>query len=186
MIRFVLHGGNTSEVNRDNSSFFREMTIGKRGRLKVLLNYFAREDKDVEKLSKQDVTKFRKHSINKKIEFKIAEPKALSEQLKWADVFYVRGGWTDWLTKKQMMTKNLEKLLDGKVVGGSSAGVYCWSKYYYGNDSRKISKGLGIIPIKAYCHYQPKDIKIVEKLTSYKERLPLLVLPNYKWVIMYK
>jgi hypothetical protein len=186
MIKFVLHGGNSSEINLDNNSFFKEMTVSEKNKLRILLNYFSREESEIAKLSDQDMKRFKKLSVSKNLEFEIAQPDKLSEQLKRADVMYMRGGWTNWLTEKLLLTRNLNKLLDNKVIGGSSAGVYTLTKYYYGNDSKRLGKGLGILPIKAYCHYEPKDMKVINKLASYKERLPLLVLPNYKWVVMYK
>jgi len=186
MIKFVLHGGYTSKVNRDNSGFYREMTKDKKGNLKVLLNYFARKKEDIERLSRQDIRKFKKYTANKDLEFKIAKSDNLGKQLEWANVMYMRGGLTEWLTKKLSKTPNLEKLFDNKVIGGSSAGVYTLVNYYYGNDSKKIGKGLGILHIKAYCHYETKDKAIVKKLTLYKENLPLLILPIYKWVVIYK
>lgn len=186
MIKFVLHGGNTSENNRDNNSFFREMTVSNKRKLRILLNYFSREKSYQPKLFKQDVTRFKKLSLVKNLDFMLAEPDKLSQQLKQADVMYMRGGWTEWLVKKLALTKDLEKLLSNKVVGGSSAGVYALTKYYLGNDAKRIGKGLGILSIKAYCHYEKKDTDIVKKLSSYKEKLPILVLPNYKWFVMYK
>lgn len=186
MIKFVLHGGHTSKANMDNSGFYREMTADQKGKLKILLNYFARKEEDIERLSRQDIQKFKKYSANKNIEFKIAKSDNLESQLKWADVMYMRGGWTEWLTKKLSKTPNLEKSFDDKVIGGSSAGVYTLVKYYYGNDSKRIGKGLGILSMKAYCHYETKDKAIVKKLSSYKEKLPLLILPIYKWVVIYK
>lgn len=186
MIKFVLHGGNTSEVNKDNNSFFREMTVNQKKSLKVLLCYFACEEEDIDKKFKQDIGKFKKYSIKKKLEFDVAEVKTFGEQIKKSDAIYLRGGNTSWLVNKLMRTKDLEKLLEGKVVGGSSAGVYCLAKYYFGNDSKKLGKGIGVLNIKAFCHYRNNDTIIIEKLTSYKEKLPLLILPNYKWVVMYK
>jgi len=167
MIKFVLHGGNTSENNRDNNSFFREMTVSSKKKLKILLNYFSRDGSEHTKLYKQDVARFKKLSLVKNLDFMMAEPDKLSQQLKLADVMYMRGGWTEWLTKELSLTKNFEKLLSNKVIGGSSAGVYCLSKYYYGNDVGKIGEGLGILPIKAYCHYEKNDTDIVKKLASY-------------------
>jgi hypothetical protein len=186
MIRFVLHGGDTSEKNCDNNSFFKEMTLGKKGKVQVLLNYFARPDWEIIELSKQDIKRFKLESVNKNLEFDVAKNNEFSKQLEWADVMYMRGGVTSLLTKKLSRTPNLENLFDGKTIGGSSAGVYALVKYYFCNDEKKIGKGLGILNIKAYCHYGQKDREVVEKLASYKEKLPLLVLPNHKWTVIYK
>jgi peptidase E len=186
MIKFVLHGGNTSEVNRDNNNFFKEMTVSNKKRLRILLNYFARDKYELNEVSGQDIKRFKKLSVVENLNFEIAQPGKLSEQLKYVDVMYIRGGSTERLMKQLLLTKDFEKCIDGKTIRGSSAGVYVLAKYFYSNDSKIIGKGLGILNIKTYCHYEPTDIKIVNKLASYKEKLPLLILPNYKWVVMYK
>ena len=185
MIKYILHGGNSKKVNPDNDSFFREMTLGSIGKTRVLLNYFSREDGEVEQLAEQDKQRFLQNSDNKDLEFEIATPERLSEQLSRANVMYMRGGETDKLTQKMKLTSNLVELFDNKVIGGSSGGVYVLSKYYWGNDSAKFGTGLGVLNFKTYCHYQPKDREIIQKLSTYKEQLPLLVLPNYKWVVVY-
>lgn len=186
MTKYILHGGNTREVNPDNDSFFQEMTLGGKGKTLVLLNYFSREDNEIEELAKQDKQRFLLNSKNKELEFEIAQPEIFAEQLKKAYVMYMRGGETDKFKEKLSRTSNIEKLFKNKVIAGSSAGVYVLSKYYWGNDNAKIGEGLGILNFKAFCHYQPKDIDIIEKLLQHKEDLPLLVLPNYKWVVLYR
>ena len=186
MIKFVLHGGNTSEKNLDNNSFFKEMILGKEGKVRILLNYFARDEHELNELSIQDMKRFKKLSVIKDLSFEIAHPNKLPQQLKWSDVMYIRGGLTEQLMRKLSLTKDFERHFDGKTIGGSSAGVYALVKYYFSNDSKKIGKGLGILNIKAYCHYEQKDRGVIEKLASYKEKLPILVLPNYKRVVIYK
>lgn len=186
MTKYILHGGNSRDINPDNDSFFREMTLGSSGKTLVLLNYFSREDSEVEKLAEQDKKRFLQNSENKELEFEIAKPERFAEQLKRAYVLYMRGGTTEWLVKKMSQTPNLEQLFEGKVIAGSSAGVYVLSKYYWENDNNKVGEGLGIFNFKAYCHYTPNDREIVERLLSYKEKLPLFTLPNYKWTVLYK
>lgn len=184
--KYILHGGNSKEINPENDSFFREITLGSKGKVLVLLNYFSREESEAPTLAEQDKKRLLQNSDNKNLEFEIAKPKKLAEQLKRAYAMYIRGGETTWLTKKMSQTSNLEKLFEGKTIAGSSAGVYVLSKYYWGNDSKKLGRGLGILNLKAFCHYTPNDMKIVKKLLNYKEKLPLLTLPNYKWVVLYK
>jgi len=186
MTKYILHGGNSKEINPDNDSFFKEMTLGSKGRTLVLLNYFSREESVIPELAKQDKARFLANSENKDLEFEIANEDKLSEQLKNANVMYMRGGETEWLVKKLSKIQNLEKLFEGKVIAGSSAGVYALSKYCWENDSKRLGDGLGILNFKAFCHYSPQDTEIIEKLLAYKEELPLLVLPNYKWVVYYK
>ncbi len=187
MIKFVLHGGDAKPKNKDNIGFFSEMTDGLRGRIKILFNCFACDDEVIADKYKRNCEKFKLYSVNKNLKFALADPKKFVRQIKWADVVFIHGGSTEKLVNKLLpFISQFENLLEGKVVGGSSAGVYCLSKYYYGNVSQKIGKGSGILNIKSYCHYDPKDRLVVEKLASYKEKLPLLILTNYKWVVMYK
>ena len=187
MIKFVLHGGDLGDKNRDNYGFFKEMTTGNSRNLNLLMTYFANDENKVEDKFKRHGDAFRYFAKDKSTDIKLAEVNKFPEQVKWADVIYLAGGVaTEELVNKLSLIKNLEKLFDGKVVGGSSAGANCLSKYYYGNESQKIGNGLGILNIKTFCHFKQKDTKFVEKLASYKEKLPLLVLPSYKWVVIFK
>ncbi len=185
MTKFILHGGNTQEINPDNKSFFREIALGMPSGASILLNYFSREDTDIERCAEQDKQSILKNSKNKDLVFEIAKPKLLGKQLQRARVMYMRGGNTKKLVAKISLTPNFSKLIQNKVIAGSSAGVYVLSKYYWSNNRKKIENGLGILNIKAYCHYKPTDVNIVNKLLAHKEKLPLLVLPNYRWMVLY-
>lgn len=80
----------------------------------------------------------------------------------------------------------IEELFEGKIIGGSSAGSYVLGRCYWGNDSHMLGDGLGILNIKIFCHYKPADKKNLETLKEFKEDFPILVLPDYKWVVFYK
>ncbi|OGD00559.1 hypothetical protein A2972_01650 [Candidatus Amesbacteria bacterium RIFCSPLOWO2_01_FULL_47_33] len=187
MTKFILHGGNSSAEIADNESFFLEMLAGTGEKVRILLNYFSRkDDSDIQKCRVQDTARFRQMDADKQLEFEIADTKNFSGQLKACDVLYVRGGETEKLVQKMKLTNNLENLIKGKIIGGSSAGVYVFAKYYWENDEDKIGEGLGITNIKAYCHYSPQENEKLNKLALYKEDLPVLTLPNYKWVVFFK
>ena len=186
MTKYILHGGDTFKKNDDNNNFFREMTLGLEGRIKILLNYFAREESEFNKLAKQDIKRLLRYSKNKNLEFQIATPEKFKKQLRWMNVMYMGGGRTIKLLKKLRNIKNIKRLLEGKVIAGSSAGAYALSRYYYGNNSKILGKGLGVLNIKCYCHCKPEDTKIIKKLIGYKEELPLILLPNYKMFIIHK
>lgn len=189
MTKFILHGGDTRELNSDNNSFFGEMTQGFKGKVKILLCYFSRKDDDITRCFEQDKKRFLQNSKNKNLKFEIADQKILKEQLVRSDVFYMRGGETAKLLKKLSSTKNLIRLFDGKVVAGSSAGAYVLSKYYWNHGESSLnefSRGLGIIKVNTLCHYEQERSDIVSKFLKYKKDLPLLALPNYKWAIIYK
>lgn len=56
---------------------------------------------------------------------------AFVEQIKQADVIYLKGGNTNWLHDRLAEIPDLINLLSGKIVAGSSAGALVLSKYYY-------------------------------------------------------
>lgn len=183
MTKFILHGGRTRESNTDNSSFFDEMTRGLTGKIKILLCYFAVEDDEVEKKYQEEIKQFGK---NDNLEFEIADENKLENQLKNADIFYMRGGSTAKLLNSLRKTTNLDKLIEGKTIAGSSAGAYAICKYAFSNESFEFRDGFGFLNLKCFCHYEEKDKDYVQKLKEYKEDLPIITLPEYKWVVIYK
>ena len=46
LTKYILHGGNTGEINKYNNNFFKEMTANLKGKIKILLNYFARNESE--------------------------------------------------------------------------------------------------------------------------------------------
>ncbi len=186
MTKYILHGGDTRFVNSDNDSFFSEMTRGLERRVRILLIYFARNDGEIDECLKEDKERFLGNSKNKDLEFIIADEDNLATHIRNARVIYIRGGNTAQLVGKIRGVSDIEKLFSDKVVGGSSAGVYVLSKYYWENDNSTLGDGLGIFNIKALCHYQPEDIDVVKQLLAYKENLPLLTLSNHKWIVVYQ
>ncbi len=187
MTKYVLHGGNTGELNSDNNAFFAEMTADLPGKIKFLLNYFAREDGEVEKCAKDDKKRLLDNSGNKDIEFQITDPTKIAEQIRWCDVMYMRGGETKKLLDQMKKVSNLESLFQNKVITGSSAGVYILVKYYRGNISNRLDEGLGILNLKSFCHYSPDEGKNLQELIEYGDKnLPVLTLPNFKMAVLYK
>src|SRR3989344_5814568 len=163
MIKFILHGGNLGDNNKDNYSFFNESTRIKSKDVNILMCYLSSEDENIisDKFRRHS-SKFKRFAGGKSTHFKLAEVDKFSDQVKWSDLVYLAGGFeTSDFVEKMSVTKNLELLFEGKVVAGSSAGVNCLAKYYYGNTIQRIESGLGIINIKTYCHYKPGDEKIV-------------------------
>ncbi|KKQ26127.1 MAG: hypothetical protein US62_C0009G0013 [Candidatus Woesebacteria bacterium GW2011_GWA1_37_8] len=186
MIKFVLHGGDFGDKNSDNIGFYKEMTSGRNKPINFLINCFSCDENRVLDKFQRHSALFKKYCAGKTIVFKLADEDKFIKQLKWADVvFFEGGGSTEKLVEKLSKYDNFDKLLENKVVGGSSAGANCLSKYFYGNMSQKIGKGLGILNIKTFCHYVSGDYKITQELSEYKEKIPLLILPNYKRVVIY-
>lgn len=186
MTKFILHGGYTRVENPENNNFFNEITLGSKGRFLILLNYFSREKSEVEQYINQDKQRILQNSENKELEFEVADTNHFPEQLKRANAMFVRGGDTGKLLVEMSKVSNLAELIKDKTIAGSSAGVYFLMKYYWSNDRKRIEEGLGFFNIKAYCHYKSEENQNIQQLLSYKENLPLLTLPDFKYVIWFR
>jgi len=125
------------------------------------------------------------------LEFELADPENFTEQVKWADAIYIRGGSAeDYVLDLFRKNSNWIKELDGKTLAGSSAGADIISKYYYDLDNLKFNEGLGLLPIKVLVHYQSDynapNIdwdKSYEELKNYKEDLPITTLKEGEYKI---
>lgn len=111
MTKYILHGGETKEINADNDSFFREITTNTKGRISILLNYFAREDSEIERLFKRDKQRILQNSQNKNIEFEVARPETFIEQLNKAEILYISGGTTSKLVEEMSKHSHLDDSL---------------------------------------------------------------------------
>lgn len=183
MTKYILHGGYTRERNFDNDSFYREWAQGLNGRIKILLCLFA-EFK--EKYFDEDKERLLKQTENKDLQLEMAVIDKFERQVKNSDVIYFRGGSMTNLLSALRKFPNLENLFFEKVIVGSSAGAYALSKYFWNNDKNILQDGLGILNIKCFCHYRNEDKENLEKLLNYKENLPIITLPDYKWITIYK
>ena len=186
MTKYILHGGRTSDKNPGNECFFREITSELKGDIKILLNYFTRGKNDWEKLAKQDKTNFLQQSEQNDIKFTIARKKNFVKEIKNSHVLYFRGGNPFLLLEKLKQISNLENYFQNRVIAGSSAGAHILSRYFYSKVKHRVGKGLGILNIKICCHHSSKSVNIIRKLKRYKEDLPILALPEYKTVVLYK
>ncbi|MBN1325418.1 Type 1 glutamine amidotransferase-like domain-containing protein [Candidatus Falkowbacteria bacterium] len=175
MTKFLLHGGATNLPVVGNKKFFKEAVPNINRKIKILIVYFARKKEDYPWMFEQDINNFKNNSPEKDLAFEVADDNAkkLKKQIASSDVIYVRGGNTLPLVEKLRQVKNLKKLLKNKVYAGSSAGMYAVAKYYYSNDRDEIEKGLGIVLIKAFAHWDETKQDIIDKLNVYKEKLPI-------------
>ena len=174
MTKFILHGGNTRLDNEDNKNFYNEVTKSAKN---ILCIYFAREKDKWEESFEND---------KKKTNFKnliLANEKGIEDQIKEADTIWIRGGHTD-ILKEKLSKINFKKLIEGKTVAGSSAGVYVLVKYYFSNSKRYIGEGFGILNVKAFCHYTDEERESLEKLKQHKEKLETIILPDCKYVVV--
>ena len=187
MTKYVLHGGETSRPSEDNKKFFFEMTNGLSDPVKVLCVYFSRNKEDWDRLFNQDKESFSSASPTKVLKFARAEddPKIFKEQLQNTDVIYMRGGDTDKLIEALKPIKNFGKLIQGKVVSGSSAGACALSKYFHtGTAGSKVREGLGILQIKTFVHYAEEKQKDLQDLENRGQEMPVYKIPEEKFFIV--
>lgn len=184
MTKYILHGGRTGIVSEYNRKFFREILKDLKSPINILLVYFAREEDDWPRVTKEDIERFQKAAGKRKIKIDVAIKNLfeLNKQIERADVVYIRGGYTPKL-QGAMKKLDLKNLFKNKVIAGSSAGAYLISKYYYSNDDEVLREGLGLLPIKCFCHYTSQK-NILDKLKKYKENLPLYKIPEQKFVVI--
>jgi len=186
MTKFILHGGDTSDINVDNDNFFKEFGKELKDNGKILLNYFARDEHEWDRLAKEDQDRISRLNKNKEIRFEIAKEDIFEKQIRLADVIYFRGGDTYKLLEILKKIKKLESLFEGKIIIGSSAGACVLGKYFYDNDYDKFDEGLGFVNFKIFCHYDESCLELVKKLDDYKEKTEMLLLPSYEHKIIYK
>ncbi|MCW8966459.1 MAG: Type 1 glutamine amidotransferase-like domain-containing protein [Candidatus Pacearchaeota archaeon] len=101
-------------------------------------------------------------------------------RLKWANVFFVEGGDTDWLMKcidKSGLSEELPKLLKTRIYIGASAGSIVLSKTLFASsefidfEKKDSPKGLGCIEFNFRPHFNsesfPKaDEKFLDKISE--------------------
>lgn len=186
MTKYILHGG-AWQPSYDYKNFFTEMTGGLSGPINVLCVYYARDKETWDDRFAEDKIKFTTSSSEKVMNFEMAknETEDFIEQIKWADLIYMRGGDSHVLQGYLEKISNLENLWGGKVIAGSSAGALVLSKYYYENDDDSFNKGLGILPIKAICHYTDEIADKLEQLKMFGEPVDTVyAIPEKSFVVV--
>lgn len=186
MTKFLLHGGATNKPGHKNKKFFHESLAGLKGKIKVLIVYYARKKEDYPWMFEQDKSNFLLNSLGKDIKFEIADskPKIFKKQIKNSDVIYVRGGNTVPLIRQIKKLPDFADLLKDKVYAGSSAGMYLVAKYYWSTDRERVESGLGILPIKAFAHWEEKKKKQLSKLKEFNGDLPIYKVPEGEYAVI--
>ena len=190
MTKFILVGGYTSKAADGGRAFAEELTSGFGGHIKLLDCLFARSRDSWEKAFNQDKEFFAKHLSDRVTDIQLADPERFIEQLRWADVVYIRGGESDKLKDVFSRWPGWEKELSDKTLAGSSAGANMIAQYFYGLDDLGIHTGQGLLPLKVLVHYRSDYNaphidwdKAEEELKNYKEDLPLVTLQEGKFKV---
>jgi peptidase E len=189
MTTCILHGGFNRKQNTLNESFYKEIASHTPEEGTVLYVYFATEvESEIDVRYREHQGRILAHSRDKHLKSKLATREAFTEQLKGADTVLINGGDPVKLMSALHAVPNIEELLRGKTLAGSSAGAYALSSYYYSLvPIPGVYQGLGIAPVRVVCHLEsetPERVKgedAIALLDRYPHELELVVLRDYEW-----
>lgn len=180
MTRYILHGGGEGQGGKDHDAFFQEIIKNLPKKARVLCVYFAVPDELTYEKHLVYIDFFARNNTQQKdIELIVANKNDFIEQLQDVDAVYFRGGDTNQLLDQVKKYDNfVEVLQQKKIVAGSSAGVYFLAIASYSSSRDIVYEGLGLLPIRANCHYD--ESKDLSKLDQYDGELVLLYEGEYK------
>ena len=193
MTKYVLVGGYPRKAVDGGKAFFNELIKGFNNKpVKILDCLFARPTETWNHVFNEDKDFFLKYLSEGSFEIHLADVDKFTEQVKWADAIFIKGGNTEELLK--LLTKNDEWLnyLNNKTLAGTSAGAEVIAKYYYNLETLKFSDGLGLLPIKVLVHwnsdYNAPNIdwnKSLQGLKDYKDKeLPVYLLAEGEFKVI--
>lgn len=184
MTKIVLHGGETAYGLDDSPDFFREMLyVIEKEELSILLVYFARPGNQWESLSIDDKDNFEKNT-NKKCLFTIASLHDFQNQSRNADLIFFKGGDGPLLIDAISQFSNFRDLINGKVLGGTSAGSNLFSRYFYSMRGHRVIEGLGILNIKLFTHFRDQYQQEYLELRNFGDnQLDLVTIPEGKYIV---
>ncbi len=192
MTKYILAGGYLHNASDGGRAFCEELikNINKKP-VKILDCMFARFLNSWEIKFKEDGEFFSKYINN--FELILASQENFLEQVKSADIVFLRGGETELLLERLNKTGNWVKELEGKTLVGTSAGGDVISKYSWNLDLKKVEECLGLLPIKFIPHwhsdYDSPNIdwqKAFQELKEYKEDLPIYALKEGEFKVFEK
>lgn len=187
MTKFVLHGGFSRKENDSNRKFYEEVVKDIVDGGVVLLVYFASREEDTSEVFTEQVQKFQSAISDRKLNFIHASQENFLSEVKQADVIYIHGGSTNKLLTILRNYPDLQPLLEGKTVAGSSAGAYVIAKYGADHAKADVREGLGLAPLRVVCHYESPELPpytpSVENLKNTAQDLELVILRDYEWEV---
>jgi hypothetical protein len=120
--------------------------------LRVLSCMFARP-KEIWQETYDGYQSFFKMAFGDDMTSVLAQTDSFVDQIKAADVIYLHGGDTRLLKKLLSQYYNLQQLLEGKIVIGSSAGAQFLSNKYWSCGTRTLGEGSGFTDLNTIVHY---------------------------------
>ncbi len=188
MTKYILHGGYIKRDTEDNKKFFQELGKDLSDESQILFVPFAREKDVWDEFISGTELKLNSVVPGKDFKFIMAkeDAKAFAQQIQESDAVLMIGGDTHKLLDFLKQIQDLEKLWEGKIVVGSSAGAQVLSKYFYCNDTTGYYEGLGFLNIKVFVHWFEDKKDELRKLEEFGEKLEVLKIPEEKFVTIIK
>lgn len=149
----LLHGGRLKAVDTRNDTYFKRLTRDLIDGDTILHIGFA----CIDAVERQAVFERDRNFILKQTHAKLnivhADYDNFELQLKQAKAVHITGGDDPELVKTIRQFANFRDLIQGKVVGGSSAGACLFGRKYWYTEDRTIHNGLGILDLGIFVHY---------------------------------
>src|SRR3989338_4704837 len=158
---------------------------------KILLCLFARPENTWAEVFEKESAALRTYLPEKNLDIQLANSATFAEQVRWADVIYIRGGITDMLIEILQRSPEWVSDLDGKTLAGSSAGADATATHHYNLDKQAVGSGLGLLPIKVIPHWR-SDYgdgiinwdQAYADLKAYGEELPIIPLAEGQFEVI--
>ena len=184
--KFLLHGGHLSLNDERNNSYFQELTEGLQDGNTVLFVGFARlVESERQQVFEQDSKRIAVQS-KAKVEVVNATHEDFLSQLKEAKAVHITGGMTTELVEDIRHYPEFEELIEGKTVGGSSAGACLLAAYYLTVNTRGVRRGLGLLQIRLKVHADDSEYgdmqTTLKLLDEYPKDLECIVIDECAWV----
>lgn len=186
MIKFYLHGGNSSFETEENKSFYLELCkISKNS--EVLVIPFAQDEENwnitnlfLNKINRFypefDISKFKLASTNK---FK------LLMQIMKSKIIFIPGWDYCSLISQIGYLKYFKNFFDGKIIFWISAWANILCTYSYSDDYAKVFPGLWLINWACKCYYNEiKDKNKIIKLEHYNKYNNLIKIRDKEFIII--
>ncbi len=191
MTKYILGGGRTQKPADRGRAFCEELVkdIELYRPVKILDCLFAIPMSEWDQKLAEDNEMLTEFIAN--FELILADPDKFEQQVKEADVVFLRGGETDVLLDLLRKIPNWTKDLEGKTIAGSSAGAMAIAKYSHALEKNEFIEGLGLLPVKVIAHwktdvYEVEWDRALKEIKEYKEDLPVYTLAEGEFVVIKK
>lgn len=190
MTRYILVGGYPWKALDGGKAFVEACAEAAKSPITILICLFARDQSEWQQAYEDDIARFTANLPERQLTFVLASKDRFTEQVRDADIVYLRGGDTQQLIGALSRNKSWVKYLEGKTLAGTSAGADAMAMYYYALDNPRIEHGLGLLPVKVLVHYESDYSngaidwrEAYRALDSYDQKLELLAIHEGQFII---